>query len=72
MEPLNSKDEEIPILVFILRKRLYKINLEMARKTGLESQQLTEEVFESERPIVFARAENRMHAIKSFINNTEI
>ncbi|HEY1410444.1 MAG TPA: ornithine carbamoyltransferase subunit F, partial [Promineifilum sp.] len=37
------------------------------QKTGMESLEVTEEVFESERSIVFAQAENRMHTIKAIM-----
>jgi len=33
----------------------------------MESLEVTEEVFESERSIVFAQAENRMHTIKAIM-----
>jgi ornithine carbamoyltransferase len=36
-------------------------------KTGLESLEVTEEVFESEFSIVFDQAENRMHTIKAIM-----
>ncbi len=42
-----------------------KVGEEIFEKTGLESLEVTEEVFESERSIVFAQAENRMHTIKA-------
>ena len=42
-----------------------KVGEEIYEKTGLESLEVTEEVFESERSIVFAQAENRMHTIKA-------
>jgi ornithine carbamoyltransferase len=35
------------------------------RKYGLEAMEVTEEVFESDRSIVFDQAENRMHTIKA-------
>jgi ornithine carbamoyltransferase len=44
-----------------------KIGEDIYRKTGLESLKVTEEVFESERSIVFDQAENRMHTIKAVI-----
>ena len=37
------------------------------QKTGLDALEVTEEVFESERSIVFAQAENRMHTIKAIM-----
>jgi ornithine carbamoyltransferase len=42
-----------------------KVGEEVYEKTGLESLEVTDEVFESERSIVFAEAENRMHTIKA-------
>jgi ornithine carbamoyltransferase len=37
------------------------------QKTGLESLEVTDEVFESEHSIVFDQAENRMHTIKAIL-----
>jgi len=42
-----------------------KIGEEIYQKSGLNGLEVTEEVFESERSIVFAQAENRMHTIKA-------
>lgn len=42
-----------------------RVGQDIYEKTGLESLEVTEEVFESERSIVFAQAENRMHTIKA-------
>ncbi|MCU0487990.1 MAG: ornithine carbamoyltransferase [Anaerolineales bacterium] len=42
-----------------------KVGEEIYQKTGLESLEVTEEVFESEHSIVFDQAENRMHTIKA-------
>lgn len=42
-----------------------KVGADIYSKTGMESLEVTEEVFESERSIVFAEAENRMHTIKA-------
>ena len=44
-----------------------KVGADIYEKTGLESLEVTEEVFESERSIVFAQAENRMHTIKAIM-----
>jgi ornithine carbamoyltransferase len=44
-----------------------KVGEEIYEKTGLESLEVTEEVFESEMSIVFAQAENRMHTIKAIM-----
>ncbi|MEA3462942.1 MAG: ornithine carbamoyltransferase [Bacteroidota bacterium] len=40
---------------------------EIFRKFGLESMEVSEEVFESEHSIVFDEAENRMHSIKAIL-----
>jgi ornithine carbamoyltransferase len=44
-----------------------KVGQEIYEKTGLDALEVTEEVFESERSIVFAQAENRMHTIKAIM-----
>jgi ornithine carbamoyltransferase len=44
-----------------------KVGEDIYQKTGLEALEVTEEVFESERSIVFAQAENRMHTIKAIM-----
>ena len=44
-----------------------KVGEDIYEKTGMESLEVTEEVFESERSIVFAEAENRMHTIKAIM-----
>jgi ornithine carbamoyltransferase len=40
---------------------------EIYQRTGLESLEVTDEVFESEHSIVFDQAENRMHTIKAIL-----
>jgi ornithine carbamoyltransferase len=42
-----------------------KVGEEIYQKFGLEAQEVSEDVFESERSIVFDQAENRMHSIKA-------
>ncbi len=42
-----------------------KVGEEIYRKFGLDGMEVTEEVFESERSIVFDEAENRLHTIKA-------
>jgi len=42
-----------------------KVGEEIYQKFGIESMEVTEEVFESEASIVFDEAENRMHTIKA-------
>jgi len=44
-----------------------KIGEEMYQKFGVESMEVTEEVFESKASIVFDEAENRMHTIKAIM-----
>jgi ornithine carbamoyltransferase len=44
-----------------------KIGQEIYRKFGLDGLEVTEEVFESERSIVWDEAENRMHTIKAIM-----
>jgi len=44
-----------------------KIGKEIHEKHGLEALEVTEEVFESERSVVFDQAENRMHTIKALL-----
>ena len=44
-----------------------KVGEDIYQKTGLESLEVSEEVFESEMSIVFAQAENRMHTIKAIM-----
>jgi ornithine carbamoyltransferase len=42
-----------------------KVGEEMFQKFGLDGMEVTNDVFESERSIVFDQAENRMHTIKA-------
>ncbi len=44
-----------------------KVGEEIYRKFGIESMEVTEEVFESKKSIVFDQAENRLHTIKAVI-----
>ncbi|RPI35121.1 MAG: ornithine carbamoyltransferase [Chloroflexota bacterium] len=44
-----------------------KVGEDIFQKTGMESLEVTDEVFESERSIVFTQAENRMHTIKALM-----
>jgi ornithine carbamoyltransferase len=44
-----------------------KVGEEIYRKFGLEAMEVTEEVFESPRSIVFDEAENRLHTIKAIM-----
>jgi len=45
--------------------RQTKVGEEIYQKTGLDGLEVTEEVFESDRSIVWDQAENRMHTIKA-------
>jgi len=47
-----------------------KVGEEIYQKFGLESMEVSEEVFESEHSIVFDEAENRMHSIKAILVST--
>jgi ornithine carbamoyltransferase len=44
-----------------------KVGEELFRTTGMESLEVTDDVFESEHSIVFDQAENRMHTIKAVL-----
>jgi ornithine carbamoyltransferase len=44
-----------------------EVGREMYEKYGIESMEVTEEVFESEASVVFDQAENRMHTIKAVL-----
>jgi ornithine carbamoyltransferase len=44
-----------------------KVGAEIYEKTGLDGLEVTEDVFESERSIVWDQAENRMHTIKAIM-----
>ena len=47
-----------------------KIGKEMGEKFGFEDMEVTDEVFESEKSVVFDEAENRMHTIKAVMAAT--
>ncbi|MBP5198361.1 MAG: ornithine carbamoyltransferase [Lachnospiraceae bacterium] len=47
-----------------------KIGAEIQKKFGIEEMEVTDEVFESERSLVFEEAENRMHTIKAVMAAT--
>ncbi len=47
-----------------------KIGRDVGEKFGLSSLEVTDEVFESEKSVVFDEAENRMHAIKAIMYAT--
>ena len=46
------------------------VGKEMGEKFGRDSMEVTDEVFESSRSIVFDEAENRMHTIKAVMAET--
>ena len=46
------------------------IGKEVGEKFGIDCMEVTNEVFESERSIVFDEAENRMHTIKAVMAAT--
>jgi ornithine carbamoyltransferase len=47
--------------------RQTKVGEQIYEKFGIECMEVTDEVFESERSIVFDQAENRMHTIKAIL-----
>lgn len=49
-----------------------KIGMEVYEKFGLDGLEVTEEVFEGERSLVFDEAENRLHTIKAVIYATMV
>ena len=46
--------------------------MEVYEKFGLDGLEVTEEVFEGERSLVFDEAENRLHTIKAVIYATMV
>jgi ornithine carbamoyltransferase len=61
----NNPDVKIMHCLPAYHNRETKIGEEIFQKFGIESMEITESVFESERSIVFDQAENRMHSIKA-------
>ena len=47
-----------------------KIGAEMGKRFGISEMEVTDEVFESDRSLVFEEAENRMHTIKAVMAAT--
>jgi ornithine carbamoyltransferase len=43
------------------------VGAQLAEKYGITEMEVTDEVFESDRSVVFDEAENRMHTIKAVI-----
>ena len=50
--------------------RMTAVGKEIGERFGRDAMEVTDEVFESERSIVFDEAENRMHTIKAVIYAT--
>ena len=46
------------------------IGADIAQRFGIEEMEVTDEVFESARSVVFDEAENRMHSIKAIMYAT--
>ena len=70
-EPILYRMVRGPLAVFL--KTVYRstvIGKEMHQKFGVECMEVTDEVFESDRSIVFDEAENRMHTIKAVMAAT--
>jgi len=65
MEQTGNKNVKFMHCLPAFHNRETKIGDEIFQKYGLESMEVTEEVFESEASIVFQQAENRMHTIKA-------
>jgi ornithine carbamoyltransferase len=65
MELTGNPDVKFLHCLPAFHNRDTKIGEEIYQKFGLESMEVTEEVFESEASIVFDEAENRMHTIKA-------
>ncbi len=70
-----AMDNAAPDCVFMhclpaFHDRKTTIGKEMGERFGRESMEVTDEVFESERSIVFDEAENRMHTIKAVMAAT--
>jgi len=65
MEMTGNKKVKFLHCLPAFHNRDTKIGEEIYKKFGLESMEVTEEVFESDASIVFDEAENRMHTIKA-------
>ena len=64
-----EKEQENPDVWQDLEKST-KIGKEISEKFGISEMEVTDEVFESEKSLVFQEAENRMHTIKAVIAAT--
>jgi ornithine carbamoyltransferase len=67
MELTGNPDVKFLHCLPAFHNRDTKIGEEIFQKFGLESMEVTEEVFESDASIVFDEAENRMHTIKAIM-----
>lgn len=65
MEKTGNPDVKFMHCLPAFHNRETKIGEEIYKKFGLESMEVTEEVFESPASIVFDEAENRLHTIKA-------
>jgi ornithine carbamoyltransferase len=65
MELTGNKSAKFLHCLPAYHNRETKTGEEIFQKFGIESMEVTEEVFESEASIVFDQAENRMHTIKA-------
>jgi ornithine carbamoyltransferase len=65
MEMTGNQNAKFLHCLPAFHNRETKIGEEIYQKFGLESMEVTEDVFESEASIVFDEAENRMHTIKA-------
>jgi ornithine carbamoyltransferase len=50
-----------------LHDRETEVGEEMYERFGMDGMEVTDEVFESERSVVWDQAENRMHTIKAIL-----
>lgn len=67
MELTGNPDVKFLHCLPAFHNRETKVGEEIYRKFGLESMEVTEEVFESKASVVFDQAENRMHTIKAVL-----
>jgi ornithine carbamoyltransferase len=65
MELTGNPDVKFLHCLPAFHNRETKIGEDIYQKFGLESMEVTEEVFESQASLVFDEAENRMHTIKA-------
>jgi ornithine carbamoyltransferase len=67
LEMTRNPDVKFMHCLPAFHNRETKIGEEIFQKFGLDSMEVTEEIFESGRSIVFDQAENRMHTIKAIM-----